>query len=36
MKLSIGPAGVCNSVQIGTGPTNIESISAIGSDAGYV
>ena len=34
MKLSIGPAGVFSSVQIGTGPENIASISAIGKHAG--
>jgi len=34
MKLSIGPPGVLSSVQIGTAPENIASISAIGKHSG--
>jgi len=34
MKLSMEPAGVFSSVQIGTGSENIASISAIGKHAG--
>jgi hypothetical protein len=34
MKLSIGPACVFSSVQMGTGPKNIRSISAIGKHSG--
>jgi hypothetical protein len=33
--LSIGPAGVFNSVQMETAPVNIWSISAMGKHAGW-